>query len=106
MFVRYRDATHESPCHVLSNTRMECRSPAVPVLASIPAEDPLQLEYGFIMDDVPSVQNLSKLPGYLPFLLYPDPVYDRFDEEVKYYKSDYLTINGANLDRACQVSER
>lgn len=56
------------------------------------------------MDDVPSVRNLSHSPNFPKFLLYPDPVYEKFDEEVKYYKSDYLTINGINLDRACQVS--
>ncbi len=104
MFVRYRDVVHSSSCQVLNNQRMECRSPSVPVLGQqISPEDPLQLEYGFFMDDVPSVQNLSRLPGYSPFVLYPDPVYEKFDEEVKYYKSDYLTINGNNLDRACQV---
>lgn len=84
---------------------MECRSPAVPaaVGVQISPEDPLPLDYGFFMDAVPGVQNLSKNAGYSAFQLYPDPVYEKFDEEVKYYKSDYLTINGANLDRACQV---
>ena len=106
MFVRYRDVVHSSSCQVLSNQRMECRSPAVPVLGQqISPEDPLSLDYGFFMDDVPSVQNLSRLPGFSPFILYPDPVYEKFDEEVKYYKSDYLTINGVNLDRACQVNK-
>lgn len=104
MFVRYRDVMYKSSCQVLSNTRMECRSPSVVTAGvQIPPEEPLQLEYGFLMDSVPSVQNLSRLPGFTPFLLYPDPVYEKFDEEVKYYKSDYLTINGNNLDRACQV---
>jgi plexin A len=83
---------------------MECRSPAVPVLGQqISPEEPMSLDYGFLMDDVPSVRNLSHSPNYPKFLLYPDPVYEKFDEEVKYYKSDYLTINGINLDRACQV---
>ncbi len=104
MFVRYRDVVHSSSCQVLSNQRMECRSPAVPVLGQqISPEEPMSLDYGFLMDDVPSVRNLSHSPNYPKFLLYPDPVYEKFDEEVKYYKSDYLTINGINLDRACQV---
>ena len=80
---------------------MECRSPAIPVPLpeSISPENPVKIaDYGFIMDDVNSVQNLS-LQYFAPFVLYPDPVYEKFDEEVKYYKSDYLTINGANLDR-------
>lgn len=104
MFVRYRDISHTSRCTVITNQRMECRSPIIPIQGQlIPPEDPLNLDFGFTMDDVPSVQNLSKGSGF-SFLLYPDPVYEKFDEEVKYYKSDYLTINGANLDRACQVT--
>ena len=104
MFVRYRDVVHSSSCQVLSNQRMECRSPSVPVLGQqISPEEPLSLDYGFLMDDVPSVRNLSHSPHFPKFVLYPDPVYEKFDEEVKYYKSDYLTINGINLDRACQV---
>jgi plexin A len=107
MFVRYRDVVHSSSCQVLSNQRMECRSPSVPVLGQqISPEEPMSLDYGFLMDDVPSVRNLSHSPNYPKFLLYPDPVYEKFDEEVKYYKSDYLTINGINLDRACQVRKR
>lgn len=107
MFVRYRDVVHSSSCQVLSNQRMECRSPAVPVLGQqISPEEPMSLDYGFLMDDVPSVRNLSHSPNYPKFLLYPDPVYEKFDEEVKYYKSDYLTINGINLDRACQVTNQ
>ena len=44
---------------------------------------------------VRSVRNLSAQSGYSFFQLYPDPVYSPFEDEdgVKYYKSDYLTIN-------------
>ena len=105
MYVRYAGVMHTNSCVVLSETRMECRSPAVPFPESISPENPVKIhDYGFIMDDVISVQNLSPQAGFSPFILYPDPVYEKFDEEVKYYKSDYLTINGANLDRACQVT--
>lgn len=65
-------------------------------------ESPLYLEYGFIMDEVKSTQNLSK--DHKPFELYPDPFYYKFDE-TKYYNSEYLTINGKNLDRACKESD-
>ena len=104
MFVRYGNVMHSSSCQVLSSIRIECRSPPLPASGlEISPEQPLQLEYGFVMGSVPTVQNLSKLPGFLPFFLYPDPVYEKFDEEVKYYKSDYLIIKGKNLDRACRV---
>lgn len=63
---------------------------------------PIQLEYGFIMDDVPTTMNLSSKSK--PFELYPDPFYFKFDE-LKYYNSEYLTINGKNLDRACKESD-
>ena len=66
--------------------------------------EPLALDYGFIMDDVESLRNLTASANFTKFLLYPDPVYEKFNEEVKYYKSDYLNINGINLDRACQVT--
>jgi len=52
------------------------------------------------MDDVKRVQNLSKvLKTHL--MLFPDPEFKPFDEpdSVKYYKSDYLTLNGKNLNR-------
>jgi plexin A len=63
---------------------------------------PIQLEYGFIMDDVSTTKNLSA--AQKPFELYPDPFYFKFDE-LKYYNSEYLTINGKNLDRACKESD-
>ncbi|PSN58484.1 hypothetical protein C0J52_00769, partial [Blattella germanica] len=92
-------------CVVLSNSNMACQSPTITVPETLDAEHPLQLEYGFRMDNVAGVQNLSMKSGYNGFLLYPNPVYEPFDEEVKYYKSDYLTINGQHLDRACQESD-
>jgi plexin A len=64
---------------------------------------PLQLEYGFQMDDVIATKNLSK-NQLQAFQLYPDPVYQPFAEK-KYYNSDYLTINGKNLDRACKEND-
>ena len=63
---------------------------------------PIQLEYGLIMDDVTTTRNLSE--AQKPFELYPDPSYHKFDE-LKYYNSEYLTINGKNLDRACKESD-
>lgn len=73
---------------------MKCYSPEIDIgVADMDSENPEKLEYGFKMDNVAGVQNLTRFPNVSPFLLYPNPVYDKFDEEVKYYKSDYLTIN-------------
>lgn len=73
---------------------MVCDSPVINADESkLDADRPMHLEYGFRMDDVKSVQNLTSQLGYNSFLLYPNPIYEPFNEEVKYYKSDYLTIN-------------
>ena len=40
------------------------------------------------------MRNLSSVTGNGRFQLFPDPVYKPFPEDgIKYYKSDYLTIN-------------
>ncbi|XP_014213127.1 plexin-A4 [Copidosoma floridanum] len=108
MYVYYEGKQFISQaCTIHSHTNMICRSPEIDVPQGVlDAEKPLQLEYGFRMDNVAQVQNLTK-QGLQAFLLYPDPVYNVFDEDllVKYYKSDYLTINGQHLDRACQESD-
>lgn len=39
------------------------------------------------------------------FELYNNPEYFPFDDNVKFYKSEYLTINGKNLDNAAKTSD-
>lgn len=106
MYVYYDDKMFVSQCAIFTHTNMICNSPTIEIPDDVvlDAEHPLSLEYGFRMDNVTGVQNLS-VHGFNNFLLYPNPVYEEFDEEVKYYKSDYLTINGQHLDRACQESD-
>lgn len=92
-------------CEHISGTELTCDSPVIDADSSIlNADSPTQLEYGFHMDRVASVQNLTQLQ-LRPFELYPNPVYLPFEENVKYYKSEYLTINGRHLDRACKESD-
>lgn len=106
MYVYHDGKTFVSRCNVNSNENMYCLSPAVevPEHVTMDSENPLRLEYGFRMDNVTGVQNLSQQTTQ-PFLLFPNPIYEMFEEEVKYYKSDYLTINGQNLERASQESD-
>lgn len=94
-----------SQCEILSKKEMVCSSPVIDAdNGSLDADKPVLLEYGFLMDNVAGVQNLSqKLNNH--FELYPNPVYLAFEENVKYYKSVYLTINGKNLDRACKETD-
>lgn len=85
---------------------MICYSPVIEADESkLDSDNPLRLEYGFRMDNVTGVQNLTMTKDFTPFLLYPNPDFTAFDKEVKYYKSDYLNINGQNIDRACQESD-
>lgn len=73
---------------------MVCDSPVIEAdSAKLDADLPMELEYGFRMDNVSGVQNLTMTKGFSSFLLYPNPVFIPFDKEVKYYKSDYLNIN-------------
>lgn len=106
MYVYYNDMMTVSKCKVHSNTSMTCESPVIEAdETKLDADDPLRLEYGFRMDNVLGVQNLSSTVNFQPFFLYPNPIFDPFDKEIKYYKSDYLNINGQNIDRACQESD-
>lgn len=109
MYVVYQDQRYTGPCGVVDNRKMHCLSPNIeaPVTwRTTDNPDPIRLDYGFIMDNVRRVQNLSQvLKSHV--LLYPDPEFDTFDEKdgVKYYKSDYLTLNGKNLNRASKESD-
>ncbi|XP_017062666.1 plexin-A2 [Drosophila eugracilis] len=105
IYVIYNGKIYESQCRVQSDTEMECASPVINVDSkNIEAENPMLLEYGFLMDNVLRVQNLSKIHKN-HFELYPNPEYFIFEERVKYFKSEYLTINGRNLDRACKETD-
>lgn len=101
MHVFYENKIFLSECEVLSNTEMKCLSPAIDVEGeNLDPESPALLEYGFEMD---RVEKLRKRSGF--FELYPNPVYFKFEEKIKYYNSEYLTINGKNLDRACKEGD-
>ena len=88
---------------------MFCLSPTIdtPVTwRSTDNPEPHRLDFGFIMDNVKRVQNLSRvLKSYVH--IYPDPEFDVFQEPdgIKYYKSDYLTLNGKNLNRASKETD-
>ncbi|XP_068154229.1 plexin A3 isoform X1 [Drosophila tropicalis] len=105
IYVFYKGEMYASQCRVQSDTEMECASPIIEADSqNLDAENPTLLEYGFLMDNVLRVQNLSKTHNN-HFELYPNPEYFVFEERVKYFKSEYLTINGRNLDRACKESD-
>ena len=61
------------------------------------ADEPLVLFYGFVMDGVVSLRNLSSpAMGAHLFSVYPDPKFEEFEGGVKQLyssKNEYLTIN-------------
>ncbi|XP_003737136.3 plexin-A4 [Galendromus occidentalis] len=109
MYVALDGVEYYSKCTPESSSEMKCRTPSVPSdqLSFAEDEDFIELEYGFKMDNVKGVRHLSSTKGFPKFQMYPDPSYAQFAEEggIKYYKSDYLTINGGNLDRASQETD-
>ncbi|GBM84615.1 Plexin-B [Araneus ventricosus] len=96
-------------CIVESQIEMKCKSPRIPAdkLNFSGNALPIELEYGFKMDKVAQVQNLGSNPRHSKFMMYPDPIYYPFPEKngIKYFRNDYLTIDGMNLDRASQESD-
>ncbi|XP_067613977.1 plexin-A2 isoform X3 [Eurosta solidaginis] len=105
MYVWHKNKIYYSQCKVESATNMICYSPVIDTDNDVlDAENPELLEYGFLMDNVLQVQNLSSKHKN-NFELYPNPIYYNFEEHIKYYKSEYLTINGRNLDRACKETD-
>ncbi|XP_067122897.1 plexin-B-like [Centruroides vittatus] len=82
---------------------MECESPSIPYV--VKDNEVLELDYGFEMDNVEEVKNMSSKIGFHKFQIYPDPTYLSFDDKncIKNFRSDYLTILGKNLDYASEM---
>lgn len=84
---------------------MTCVSPIVKIdTENLNPDNPFKLDFGFIMDNVSKVQDLSS-KGFAKFELFPNPAYDPFTEMVKYIENQQLTISGKNLNLACKVSD-
>ncbi|CAG7720399.1 unnamed protein product [Allacma fusca] len=108
IYVMYNGTSYSGPCNISSNETMFCLTPKVGE-EDLPFSDPdgkdgMRLQYGFILDTVDTgVQNLSE--ENKSFHLFPNPQYDQFEEKIKKYKSDYLTINGRNLNTGSDESD-
>ncbi|UYV82243.1 PlexA [Cordylochernes scorpioides] len=107
IYIIYEGREYNGSCASNISTKMICLWPEVPPLKNLVKDQPLSLHYGFRMDNVKTVHNITRNPNFRPLLMHPDPVYYPFTEKdhVKYYKSDYLTINGMNLDRASRETD-
>ncbi|XP_015793671.1 plexin-A2 [Tetranychus urticae] len=111
LYVEVDGVKYNSTCVAETDADMKCKSPSVPLdkIKFSDSDDYLELHYGFIMDAVPSVMDLTKrrYNPFTKFRMFRNPEYHNFNEpkRIKYYKSDYLTINGKNLDRASQEAD-
>lgn len=82
------------PCKVLDEGKMTCTSPSLEMSNVV---NPVALHYGFVMDNVQSLLNISGsslLRGTM--LVYPDPTFEKFDSGVKqffYSKNEHLVLN-------------
>lgn len=109
LYYVYRDSSTTrrfySVCGAHSDTVMTCVSPILNIdTANLNPDKPIRLDFGFIMDNVTGVRDLSS-KGFAKFELFPNPVYDQFTEMVKYVENQQLTITGKNLNLACKLSD-
>lgn len=81
---------------------MTCVSPILNIdTKNLNPDKPIRLDFGFMMDNVTAVQDLSS-KGFAKFELFPNPTYDQFTEMIKYIENQPLTITGKNLNLACK----
>ena len=103
MYVEVDGIRYNRSCSIESSKQLKCKTPAVPIekLRFQEGIDYIELDYGFIMDNVISVQDLTKRKEnpFLRFRMFQNPEYHTFlkPSGIKYYKSDYLTINVSHL---------
>ena len=86
------------PCDTANDTTMICRTPDLRSASALQNMSTLTvLHYGFIMDDVQSVLDMSsQLPAGYFLDVFPDPQFDAFVNGIKQMfqpRNDYLTIN-------------
>lgn len=109
LYYVYRDSISTrhfyGDCNAHDDIVMTCISPVVNIdTEKLNPDKPIKLDFGFEMDDVSSVRDLSS-KGFAKFDLFPNPTYDQFNEMVKYIENQKLTLTGTNLNLACKSSD-
>lgn len=105
IYVNYDGKQFNSNCITIDDEHMKCDSPVIPAESNeLNADDPTKLEFGFLMDGVLSVQNLSS-KGFQKFELCPNPSFDEFENGRKTYLTGYISITGKNLDCAAKEED-
>ena len=106
MYVEIDGVKYVSNCTKLTPNEMRCETPTVPLeKLEFYGDDKeyIELDYGFIMDNVKGVMSLSKKKPlsttgqyqFNRFRMFKNPVYHPFPDEdgIKYFRGEYLTIN-------------
>lgn len=105
IYVEVDGSWFTSNCTVLNaeGTEMRCETPAVPLEhLHFTRQEFIELDYGFIMDNVQSVRSLTTQRSqnnrgqpFPKFRMYRLPDFHEFSEpdRIKYYRGEYLTIN-------------
>lgn len=105
LYVQYGGKRYYSDCVAPNDAVMYCITPTIDIDNNkLNPDSPTKLEFGFMMDGVASVQDLS-MKGHAKFQLFPNPVFDQFAEMIKYIENQSLTITGKNLDQSCAISD-
>lgn len=132
LFAIYTDAkgdekyTDKEVCKVISSMEMVCPSPQISkssvhaIFYRTRRSAHMEVELGFIMDNVEAVKNLSNSSVNARMLYYPDPVVHNFSEPnfIKKFKGEVLIFEGKGLtlaatredvlvyigDKACNVT--
>ncbi|XP_065210841.1 hepatocyte growth factor receptor-like [Planococcus citri] len=105
---------YESECQVWhTGATMLCLTPDILDIdsSSFNKSNPIRLNYGFVMDNVAYVQNISVNTSHNKFkrlMLYPNPTFKSSNEEIKTSaigNVESLIIEGKNMDLVCTVNE-
>lgn len=76
--------------------QMNCSTPSLATAAEVSnISRPKRIAYGFEMDNVEELRNLSSSEEYGVFIIFPDPSFDTFKDSVMVHRKNnlYLTIN-------------
>ncbi|XP_065211359.1 plexin-2-like [Planococcus citri] len=105
---------YESECQVWhTGTTMLCLTPDILDIdsSSFNKSNPIRLNYGFVMDNVAYVQNISVNTtnnNFKRLMLYPNPTFKSSYEEIKTStigNDESLIIEGENVNLVCREAE-
>ncbi|KAK6175621.1 hypothetical protein SNE40_014038 [Patella caerulea] len=97
-FTTYGGLIYSSACSQQNEYMLYCSVPGINTAGvNVTDTNPLEVHYGFNMDDVKSLRNISHNHAFGPMLYFPDPSIYKFggeDATKKYIQDDLLAIPG------------